>query len=77
VNRTDGPAGAGGPQDLRLDARESARSGDRIAIAAFFSSSDSFDRGSSFETYADQNDRDCRRLTEAAASDRIIAEMGV
>jgi hypothetical protein len=29
------------------------------------------------ETYADQNDRDYRTLKEAAASGRIVAEMGV
>ena len=60
-------------------ARAHARSGDRIAIAAYLGSSDSFDRAmASFsETYADQNDRDYRALKEAAASGRIVAEMGV
>jgi uncharacterized protein (DUF2252 family) len=60
-------------------ARAHARSGDRIAIAAYLGSSDSFDRAmASFaETYADQNDRDYRTLKEATASGRIVAEMGV
>ena len=60
-------------------ARAHARSGDRIAIAAYLGSGDSFDRAmASFsETYADQNDRDYRALKEAAASGRIVAEMGV
>ena len=60
-------------------ARAHARSGDRIAIAAYLGSSDSFDRAmASFaEKYADQNARDYRALKEAAASGRIVAEMGV
>ena len=60
-------------------ARAHARSGDRIAIAAYLGSSDSFDRAmASFsETYADQNDRDYRTLKKAAASGRIVAEMDV
>jgi Uncharacterized protein conserved in bacteria (DUF2252) len=60
-------------------ARAHARSGDRIAIAAYLGKSDSFDRAiASFaETYADQNDRDYRALQEAAASGRVTAEMGV
>ena len=60
-------------------ARAHARSGDRIAIAAYLGSGDSFDRAmASFaETYADQNDRDHRALKEAAASGRVAAEMDV
>ena len=60
-------------------ARAHARSGDRIAIAAYLGSGDSFDRAmASFsETYADQNDRDYRTLKKAAASGRIVAEMDV
>ena len=60
-------------------ARAHARTGDAIAIAAYLGRSDSFDRAmASFsETYADQNDRDYRSLKEAAASGRIVAEMGV
>ena len=60
-------------------ARAHARSGDRIAIAAYLGSGDSFDRAmASFsETYADQNDRDYRALKEAVASGRIVADRGV
>ena len=60
-------------------ARAHARSGDRIAIAAYLGSGDGFDRAmSSFaETYADQNERDYRALQEAVASGRVAAEMGV
>jgi hypothetical protein len=60
-------------------ARAHARSGDRIAIAAYLGSSDSFDRAmASFsETYADQNDRDYRTLSEAEGSGRVVAELGV
>ena len=60
-------------------ARAHARSGDRIAIAAYLGGGDAFDRAmASFaETYADQNERDYRALQEAAASGRVAAEMGV
>jgi uncharacterized protein (DUF2252 family) len=60
-------------------ARAHARSGDRIAIAAYLGSGEAFDRAmASFaETYADQNDRDYRALQEAVASGRVVAEMGV
>ena len=58
-------------------ARAHARSGDRIAIAAYLGKGESFDRAmASFsETYADQNERDYRALKEAAASGRIVAEL--
>ena len=60
-------------------ARAHARSGDRIAIAAYLGSGDAFDRAMATfaETYADQNDRDYHALQEAVASGRIAAEMGV
>ncbi len=60
-------------------ARAHARSGDRIAIAAYLGGGDSFDRAmASFaETYADQNEQDYRALQAAAASGRVVAEMGV
>ena len=59
-------------------ARAHARSGDRIAIAAYLGSSDAFDRAmASFaEIYADQNDRDYHALQEAAESGRVAVEMG-
>ncbi|MCW2767496.1 MAG: hypothetical protein JWO11_3455, partial [Nocardioides sp.] len=60
-------------------AKAHARSGDRVAIAAYLGKSDAFDRAmASFaETYAKQNDRDYRALQEAAAAGRVPAEMGV
>jgi hypothetical protein len=60
-------------------ARAHARSGDRIAIAAYLGAGEAFDRAMATfaETYADQNDRDYRALQEAAASGRVAAEMGV
>ena len=58
-------------------ARAHARSGDRIAIAAYLGSGDSFDRAMAAfsETYADQNERDYRTLKEAAASGRVVADV--
>jgi len=60
-------------------ARAHARSGDRIAIAAYLGKGGAFDRAmASFaEAYADQNDADYWALREAATSGRIPAEMGV
>ena len=60
-------------------ARAHARSGDRIAIAAYLGHGDAFDHAmASFaETYAEQNERDYRALQEAAAAGRVPAEMGV
>ena len=60
-------------------ARAHARSGDRIAIAAYLGNGDSFDRAmASFaEAYASQNERDYRALEDAVASGRVKAEMGV
>src|SRR5215469_6645702 len=56
-------------------ARAHARSGDRIAIAAYLGSSAEFDQAiAQFAVgYADQNERDHRALGEAAASGRITA----
>ena len=53
-------------------------SGDRIAIAAYLGSGDSFDRAMAkfAETYADQNDRDYRALQEATASGRVSGRDG-
>ena len=60
-------------------ARAHARSGDRIAIAAYLGSGKSFDRAiAAFaETYADQNERDHAALEEAARAGRITAERGI
>ncbi len=58
-------------------ARAHARSGDRIAIAAYLGGGEPFDRAlATFaETYADQNENDFRALQEAVASGRVAADM--
>ncbi len=60
-------------------ARAHARSGDRIAIAAYLGSGKSFDNAiASFaETYADQNERDYDALAKAAAEGRVKVESGL
>ena len=60
-------------------ARAHARSGDRIAIAAYLGAGDSFDRAlvSFAEAYADQNERDYAALVDAAKRGRVEAETGV
>jgi Uncharacterized protein conserved in bacteria (DUF2252) len=57
-------------------ARAHARSGDRIAIAAYLGSSDVFDQAITrfAAAYADQNERDHKALVDAVAAGRIIAE---
>jgi uncharacterized protein (DUF2252 family) len=57
-------------------ARAHARSGDRIAIAAYLGGSDAFDRAITqfAAAYADQNERDHQSLVDAVSSGRIIAE---
>jgi thiamine monophosphate kinase len=60
-------------------ARAHARSGDRIAIAAYLGSSDAFDRAiADFSTaYADQNEQDYQAMVEAVNSGRLVAETGL
>jgi uncharacterized protein (DUF2252 family) len=60
-------------------ARAHARSGDRIAIAAYLGGSDVFDRAiAEFATaYADQNEHDHQSLLDAVAAGRITAERDV
>ena len=60
-------------------ARAHARTGDRVAIAAYLGSGNSFDRAilEFSEVYAEQNDRDYRALREAVDSGRIVAETGL
>ena len=60
-------------------ARAHARSGDRIAIAAYLGNSDAFDRAVTqfAAAYADQNERDHQALADAAAAGRITAEHGL
>jgi uncharacterized protein (DUF2252 family) len=60
-------------------ARAHARSGDRIAMAAYLGGGPSFDVAirEFAESYADQNERDHQSLVDAIASGRIAAEAGV
>jgi hypothetical protein len=60
-------------------ARAHARSGDRIAIAAYLGSGEAFDRAMSefAELYADQAERDSATLAEAAKSGWITATEGL
>jgi uncharacterized protein (DUF2252 family) len=72
------------PRDLRIYAelcgwtlaRAHARSGDRIAIAAYLGGSDAFDQAirTFAAAYADQNERDHQALVEAVRSGRVAAE---
>ncbi|MEV7870787.1 DUF2252 domain-containing protein [Streptomyces sp. NPDC088124] len=57
-------------------ARAHARSGDRIAIAAYLGRGDVFDRAlvRFAESYADQNERDHQALVDAVASGRVAAQ---
>ncbi|MGW6456744.1 DUF2252 domain-containing protein [Streptomyces sp. NPDC055078] len=56
-------------------ARAHARSGDRIAIAAYLGSGDVFDRAlvEFAESYADRNERDHQALMDAVKSGRVAA----
>jgi uncharacterized protein (DUF2252 family) len=60
-------------------ARAHARSGDRLAIAAYLGGGPTFDRAiARFATvYADQNELDHRRLAEAVAAGEVAAVTGV
>jgi uncharacterized protein (DUF2252 family) len=60
-------------------ARAHARSGDRIAIAAYLGKGKHFDRAmvGFSRDYAEQNDRDYRALAAAAKSGRIAVKSGV
>ncbi len=60
-------------------ARAHARSGDRIAIAAYLGGGDAFDRAIAdfAEAYADQNERDYDALQAAAAAGRIEVRSGL
>ena len=57
-------------------ARAHARSGDRIAIAAYLGGSDVFDKAITqfAAAYADQNERDHQSLVDAVTSGRLTAE---
>ncbi len=60
-------------------ARGHARSGDRIAIAAYLGGGSSFDRAilEFSKAYAEQNGRDYQRLTDAVASGELVAQTGL
>jgi len=60
-------------------ARSHARSGDRLAIAAYLGKGNRFDRAIArfAEVYADQNDADYRRLVEAEAAGEVQARRGI
>jgi uncharacterized protein (DUF2252 family) len=60
-------------------ARAHARSGDRVAIAAYLGGSDSFDQALAefSEAYADQNERDYDALVRDEKDGRIAAQRGL
>jgi hypothetical protein len=60
-------------------ARAHARSGDRIAIAAYLGNSAKFDNAIAdfAETYADQNERDHAAMAAAVVDGRVEAQSGV
>jgi uncharacterized protein (DUF2252 family) len=60
-------------------ARAHARSGDRVAIAAYLGKGATFDRAivQFSHAYAEQNERDFRALTAAVESGRIVAKTGL
>ena len=60
-------------------ARAHARSGDRVALAAYLGSKTRFDNAIAdfAETYADVNESDQRALANAVAKGRVTAEVGV
>jgi uncharacterized protein (DUF2252 family) len=60
-------------------ARAHARSGDRIAIAAYLGSGPAFDvaLGEFAQAYADQNEHDYEALTDAIRSGRVQAKAGL
>lgn len=59
--------------------RAHARSGDRIAIAAYLGNSDAFDRAIAefSEDYADQNERDYDAVVQAERDGRITVQRGL
>jgi hypothetical protein len=60
-------------------ARAHARSGDRVAIAAYLGSKSRFDEAIAdfAEAYADVNESDQQALADAVATGHVIAEVGV
>jgi hypothetical protein len=60
-------------------ARAHARSGDRVAIAAYLGTSERFDAAIAdfAEAYAEQNARDYAAFAAAVKAGRIVAETGI
>jgi hypothetical protein len=60
-------------------ARAHARSGDRVAIAAYLGKGDTFDQAiADFSaSYADQNERDYEAVIQAVESGRLEAQTGL
>jgi uncharacterized protein (DUF2252 family) len=60
-------------------ARGHARSGDRIAIASYLGNGNAFDRAivEFSKAYAEQNERDYKRLAAAVKSGKVIAQQGL
>jgi hypothetical protein len=60
-------------------ARAHARSGDRVAIAAYLGGGNSFDRAlvEFARAYAAQNERDYKALAAAVDSGRVAAQQGL
>jgi sugar/nucleoside kinase (ribokinase family) len=60
-------------------ARAHARTGDRIAIASYLGTSDSFDRAvvRFSRAYADRNEKDFVALQKAVQAGRVVAEFGI
>lgn len=60
-------------------ARTLARSGDRLALAAYLGAGSAFDKAiARFSVaYADQNELDYQRLAEAVAAGEVTAQVGV
>jgi uncharacterized protein (DUF2252 family) len=60
-------------------ARAHARSGDRVAIAAYLGRSDSFERAITgfAHAYADQNERDYQAVVDAVSAGRLQAQTGL
>ena len=60
-------------------ARAHARSGDRLAIAAYLGRGSNFDRAIArfSSAYADQNELDHQRLADAVSAGDVAVEFGV
>ena len=60
-------------------ARSHARSGDRLAIAAYLGASSKFEQAivRFSAAYADQNELDHERLDQAVSAGEVVAEIGM